>query len=229
MTSAAAKQESALWDGLATWVAPEGLAAVRGLTDRLHSLEASGSIVSVILVVYGSTRLFRAVRRALNDLWGIDLEAVEEARGRVHRYGIRYGVSLFLLLLTAVLVAVLIVIKSGFVLLGSLGTRPPPSVLWILDLATSLGVTFALFVALFRYLPETDVTWSEAAKSALVSTLLFALGSELVTLYVHHKHTGDLYEGASAFVLAILWVYYSAQVFFLGACVGAVLRQRSTP
>jgi membrane protein len=61
-----------------------------------------------------------------------------------------------------------------------------------------------------------------------VSTALFAVGSGLVTLYVRHKHVSDLYEGASAVVLAVMWVYYSTQVFFLGASVGAALRQRAS-
>ena len=58
------------------------------------------------------------------------------------------------------------------------------------------------------------------------STVLFAAGSEIVTLYVRHEQLSDLYAGASAVVVAVVWVYYSAQVFFLGACVGAALRER---
>ena len=87
---------------------------------------------------------------------------------------------------------------------------------------------FVLFTALFRFLPETDVKLHDAMTCAAVSTALFAIGSGLVTLYVRHKHMDAVYEGASAIVLAVLWVYYSAQVFFFGACVGAVLRQRSS-
>ena len=97
----------------------------------------------------------------------------------------------------------------------------------MLDVGVSVVFAFALFTALFRFLPETDVTWREAMLSAAVSTALFALGSGLVTLYVRHKHISALYEGASAIVLAVVWVYYSAQVFFFGACVGAALRHQA--
>ena len=61
------------------------------------------------------------------------------------------------------------------------------------------------------------MTWRDAGTSAAVSTVLFAVGSGLVTLYVRHKHMSDLYEGASAVVLAVMWVYYSTQVFLMGA------------
>lgn len=221
------RAESALWEGLATWVAPEGLAAIRGMTERLDRMERSGSVLGVLLVIYGSTRLFRAVRRALNQLWGIDLEGIERARSRAARYGLRYGGALLLTLFVAVLVAALIVVKAGFAVLATWSTRAAPGVLWALDGVTSVALAFVLFTALFRFLPEADVTWRDAMTSAVVSTLLFALGSGAVTLYVRHKHMGDLYEGASAVVLAVLWVYYSAQVFFLGASVGAALRQRA--
>jgi len=221
-----ARAESALWEGLATWVAPEGLAAIREMTERLDRTERSGSVIGVLLVIYGSTRLFRALRRALNQLWGIDLEAIERARPAVKRYGVRYGGALLLTLFAAVLVALLLVVKAGFAMIATLGTRQPPAVWWGLDVAVSVGFAFVLFTALFRFLPEAIVTLREAMTCAAVSTLLFALGSGIVTLYVRQKHMGDLYEGASAVVLAVVWVYYSAQVFFFGACVGAALRRR---
>ncbi len=222
------RAESALWDGLATWVAPEGLAAIRAMTERLDRMERSGSVIGVVLVIYGSTRLFRALRRALNQLWGIDLEGIERARGRVKRYGVRYGGALLLTLFVAALVVALIVVKTGFAFIATMSTRAPPFLLWGLDVFVSVGMAFVLFTALFRFLPETDVKLHDAMTCAAVSTALFAIGSGLVTLYVRHKHMDAVYEGASAIVLAVLWVYYSAQVFFFGACVGAVLRQRSS-
>ncbi len=222
------RAESALWGGLATWVAPEGLQAIRELTERLDRSEHTGSALGVALVIYGSTRLFRALRRALNQLWGIDLEGVEAARGRVARYGLRYGGAMLLTLFVAVLVALLLMVKAGFAVLATWSTRAPPGMLWALDGVTSVALAFVLFCTLFRFLPDAKVSWRDAGTSAAVSTALFAVGSGLVTVYVRHKHMSDLYEGASAVVLAVMWVYYSTQVFFLGASVGAALRQRAS-
>jgi membrane protein len=221
-----ARAESALWEGLGSWLAPEGVAAVRDLTARLDRMTATGGVAGVLLVVYGSTRLFRALRRAVNELWGIDLQAIERARPRHVRYGARYGISLLLAVLVAALVCVLILLKIATGFVGSYGGEGTEHVLAVVDLAFSIGLAFVLFFALFRVLPEAHVTAREAATSALVSAALFAVGSALVTAYVGHKHLGDLYEGASAVVVAVLWVYYSAQVFFFGACVGAALHGR---
>jgi membrane protein len=214
------RAEDALWGGLERWIAPEGIETIRQLTERLEEVEASKSWLGVLVVIYGSTRLFRALRRALNQLWGIDLEEVEAKRKTAVKYGLRYGGAFALAIFSAVLVGLIVLEKSTFAFLDL-----PGDVVWTIDLLTSVLITFVLFLVLFRFLPETDVTFREAALSSLVSTVLFALGSSLVTAYVRHKHMTDLYAGASAVVLAVVWVYYSAQVFFFGACIGAALRE----
>jgi membrane protein len=220
------RAEDALWTGLAHWVAPEGIATARALTERLAEAEREGGVLDAALVVYGSTRLFRALRRAINQLWGIDLEAVEGVRERTHRYAMRYGQAFALTAFVSLMVASLIAVKSAYALFAGLGVREPPLLLAALDLATSVALTFLLFGVLLRVLPAEHVSWRHAAAGSAVSTVLFAAGSGLVTAYVRHKHTVDLYGGASAVVLAVFWVYYSVQVFFLGACFAAALRAR---
>ena len=224
-----ARAESALFRGLGQWLDPQNLETLRQITGRLDEASSSGGVVGAGLVVYGSTRLFRALRRALNQLWGIDLEAVDGARPTAIRYGLRYGGALALAIFAAVLVGLLVVEKSAFAILTTLGLPLPAALVWTSDLVTSVVLTFVLFTVLFRFLPATRVTLREAATSALVSTILFAFGSTLVTVYVRHKHVSDLYAGASAVVLGVVWVYYSAQVFFFGACIGAALRERTGP
>jgi membrane protein len=221
-----ARAESALWGGLGRWIAPEGIATARAVTERLAREEHQGGVLDVALVVYGSTRLFRALRRAVNQLWGIDLEAIEGARERTHRYAVRYGQALALTAAVAVMVASLIAVKSLYAILAGLGVPEPPLLLSALDLGTSVALTFALFLLVLGVLPEGEVRLRHAIAGATVSTCLFAVGSGVVTAYVRHKHTEDLYGGASALVLAVLWVYYSVQVFFLGVCLAAALRER---
>ncbi|HEU4539026.1 MAG TPA: YhjD/YihY/BrkB family envelope integrity protein, partial [Polyangiaceae bacterium] len=217
--------ESALWGGLSNWLAPAGLKATRALTERLARTEASSGMIGTALVLYGSTRLFRGLHRALNLLWGVDDDG--DAPVGALTLAARHGGAFLLTLFASGLVALLLVIKAGFALLAAHGAGKVPGLLWVLDEGTSIALAFALFCALFRLLPEAPVTWREAALSALVSTPLFALGSALVSLYLRQRPLGDLYGRASAVVLAVVWVYYSAQVFFFGACIGAAMSERA--
>ena len=219
------RAESALWSR--TWpVARARRPRERAPADRAPRRRAPlGELPRGLLVVYGSTRLFRALRRAVNHLWGIDLEGIEKQRDRAARYGLRYGGAFVLALFVVVLVLLLVVEKSAFAIVASfrgcaarsdrLARRPRPR--------RSASPSSSL-PSLFRALPETEVTWREAATSSLVSTVLFAVGSTAVTAYIRHKHLSDLYASASTILVAVLWVYYSTQVFFLGACIAATLR-----
>jgi membrane protein len=216
------RAEESLWSGLGRWLTPGALESLRALTERLEHAEGTG-IVGALLVIYASTRLFRALHRALNLIWGLDLEGIERARPRVRRYAVRYGRAIALTAFVAVLVAVLILVKGAIAIVATLGTRPPPSVLYGVDVITSVVLAFLLFLTLFRFLPDTRVLLREAVLGAFVSTAFFALGSGLVTIYIARKQVADLYAGAGAIVVLVLWVYYSAQAFFVGACVGAAL------
>jgi membrane protein len=223
------RAEGALLSGLATWIAPEGMAAIERLAHDLEAARASEGLAGGALLIYGSTRLFRGLRRALNQLWGVDLEAVERARPRAERYARRYGLALLLMGLVVLLVGALVLVKGAWAALGAVGGGALVRLLWGADLVSSVLFAFVLFFALFKLLPETRVAWPEAAWGALVSTALFAVGSELVTLYLGHKRLGDLYGGAATVVVAIFWVYYSAQTLFLGACVGIAIHAKRSP
>jgi membrane protein len=214
------RAERALFEGLGTWLAPEGLTALRDLAERVDRSDSSSGW-GVLLLVYASTRLFRAMHRAVNELRGVDLERIELERSRTVRYGLRYGRALLLVTFLGVVVSALVVEKAVVAFLSRWGAGQGPLV--ALDLAVSAVLAFVLFLVFFRVLPEDDISWREAATSAVASTILFALGSSLVTYYLRHKQLDDVYAGAGALVVAVLWVYYSAQVFFFGGCIGAAL------
>ena len=95
---------------------------------------------------------------------------------------------------------------------------PLPEIdLTMLDSAVSLVAISILFALIFRYLPETRTPWKEAWIGGAVTALLFTLGNELIGLYLGKAGIGSAYGAAGSLIVIIVWVYYSAQVFFLGA------------
>lgn len=217
--------EGTLFQSLGHWLAPEGVDAVRDVTLKLDASEKTHTVAGVLLVLYASTRLFRSLKRALNHLWSIDAERIEKERKAPIRYARRYATAALLLVLVIAVISALTATKLAIALVSNYGRVDAPALLVVVDWGLSLGATFVLFYAFFKLLPEEHVESRSAAAGAALSMALFALGSAAITAYVRHKLTADLYGGATTLVMGVLWVYYTAQVFFFGASVVAAMRE----
>jgi membrane protein len=83
--------------------------------------------------------------------------------------------------------------------------------------AGAFCVMFALFAFSFKYIPNANILWSDVWRGALLTALLFMLGQFLIGLYLSRTSLVSGYGAAGSFAALIIWVYYSAQIFFLGA------------
>ena len=137
------------------------------------------------------------------------------------------------------------VLAVGFLLLVSLavsaalaafgkffsGLLPMPEfVLGALNFVVSLAGVAVLFALIFRYVPETKIPWREVWIGATVTALLFTIGKLLIGLYLGKAAVGSAYGAAGSLIVVIVWVYYSAMIFFFGAefaHVRATDRQRA--
>jgi membrane protein len=94
------------------------------------------------------------------------------------------------------------------------------------EMMVSLGTTTLMFAALFKTLPDAKLAWRDAWRGALVTSIFFSVGTTVVSLYLGHKTLDVLYGPGGSLVLLLLWVQYSAQVFFLGAALTGELAGR---
>jgi len=95
-----------------------------------------------------------------------------------------------------------------------------PQAPWLLAVANvvlSMLLTSALFAMLFRFLPDVRLEWRDVATGAVVTALMFAIGEYVIGLYLGLAATTSSYGAAGSVVLLLLWVYYTAQVFLIGA------------
>ncbi len=74
-----------------------------------------------------------------------------------------------------------------------------------------------LFAALYRIVPDVELKWRDVALGAMITSLLFMIGKEFMGLYFAHASFGSTYSAAGSPIVVLLWVYYSAQLFFWGA------------
>lgn len=93
----------------------------------------------------------------------------------------------------------------------------PQHLVEIANTGVSLLVFIFLFAALFRLLPDARIEWHEVWYGAVVTGVLFCLGKYAVGIYLGFSSTASSYGAAGSLVVLLLWVYYSAIIFFFGA------------
>jgi Predicted membrane protein len=86
-----------------------------------------------------------------------------------------------------------------------------------LEFAGSFLVITGLFATIYKLLPSTRIAWSDVWVGAAVTSMLFWVGKALIAVYLAHNAVGSMYGAAGAIIVLIAWVYYTAQIFFLGA------------
>jgi membrane protein len=133
-------------------------------------------------------------------------------RQRLAHFGMIVAIG-FLLLVSLVLSAALAAVH------GFLAARLPilAIVLPALNFALSLFVVTGLFALVYKVLPDVRLAWRDVWLGAACTAVLFTIGKSVIGLYLGRAGTTSVYGAAGSLVLVLLWIYYSAQILFLGA------------
>ena len=172
------------------------------------------TIVSAFMLLIGATTVFGELQDDLNRIWKCEAPRAAGIFGQVRKRLLSFGliVSLgFLLLLSlAVSAAVAYVGTTWF---GGAGEALAHG----LEFVGSLFVTTLIFAAVFKILPSRRIPWRDVLLGSLITALLFGVGKFLIGLYIGKNETVTTFGAAGTLVVVILWVYYTSQIFFLGA------------
>jgi membrane protein len=90
-------------------------------------------------------------------------------------------------------------------------------ILWSVNLVVSFVLISALFAAIYKILPDRPLAWRDVIHGAVITTILLTVGKSLIAFYIGSSATVSSYGAAGALIALLLWVYYSAQIFLLGA------------
>jgi len=90
-------------------------------------------------------------------------------------------------------------------------------ILTVLNVVVSLPLISFLFAAIYKVLPDRELTWRDVAIGAVVTAILFTVGKSLIGWYIGSSAVASSFGAAGALIVLLLWVYYSAQIFLLGA------------
>ena len=181
--------------------------------------QTSGLVATLLasaLLLFGATTVFAELKSSLDDIWEIrsadSNELLAALVTRLRAFSVVLALA-FLLLVSLVVNAGLAVLERVFrgywheaiVLLG-----------WFSALS-SFFVIAALFAVIYRSLPQVRLSWRDVSIDALGTAGLFILGKYLIGLYVGNSGVASSFGAAGSLIALMVWVYYSAQIFFFGA------------
>jgi len=173
-------------------------------------------VLSLFTLVVVSMGMFTELQDALNLIWRIP-EKRSAAFWRVLKNRV---LSFVLVIGSGFLLLVSLIMSALLAALGKLIVRtlPGPQVILIfVDAAVSLIVITLLFALMFKVLPDAYVAWQDVWVGAVATGILFTIGKWAIGLYLGGSPMASIYGAASSLMIILVWVYYSALIFFLGA------------
>jgi len=199
-------------------VGPNGAQAIQAVLAAARD-PASGLVaafVSGVLLLVGATSVFTELKNSLDDLWGIEQPRqsgiMTLLRTRILSFGIILVLA-FLLLISLIVSAALSVLARYA---GDVWSSSAPALV-TLSSFISFGVIACLFAVIYKMLPNVKLAWRDVWTGALVTASLFSLGKYVIGLYLGNSAVASGFGAAGSVIALLLWVYYSAQIFFLGA------------
>ncbi|HEY5898799.1 MAG TPA: YihY/virulence factor BrkB family protein [Burkholderiales bacterium] len=199
-----------LFNELSSLVGADGARAVEGLV-RNASKPQSGvlaMVIGTVLLIGGASTVFGELQNALDRIWRAPERNVTKGWWKLIRARL---LSFGMILAIAFLLMVSLVLSS---LVSALGKWWG---LHFVDLGLSFALTTLLFAMIYKIIPRVRIAWRDVWVGAAVTAALFALGKLLIGFYIGKTSVASVFGAAGSLVVLILWVYYSAQIFLLGA------------
>jgi membrane protein len=219
---AAAQGQVGPW--LQRFLSPEGAKAAE-LMLKQAATPAGGIVATVtglLTLFLGTSAFVGELRHSMNIVWRVQQPPSQET-GIIASIKAALGDRLY---------AFLIVIGAGLLVLASFvvnttvtvlaayfqGWLPiPATVLQIINVTVSFGLMATVFTLVYKMVPDAHVSWGDACVGALMTALLFILGTVALSTFVGTAGGSSVYGTAASVLALLMWVYYSTQVFFFGA------------
>lgn len=201
-------------------VGRQGATAIQGLIgDAGFEQQTQGggfaALVSIAILLVTASAVFAELQAALNAIWKA------EPRGLSVSYLLRARLlSIGLVAATGFLLLVSLLASAALTALGEWAGSVLPQAANLLEaanFAVSFLLTALLFAAIYKVLPDRRLRWRDVAMGALCTALLFSIGKTLIGWYIGGSGIAARYGATGALIVVLLWVYYSAQIFLLGA------------
>jgi len=197
----------------------QGAAAIDALRQNAAepATGITATVVSLVLLVFGATTVFAEIQNALDRIWHVPPSRKpsgvwEFIRTRLLSFGLILGLA-FLVLVSLILSAAVAALGNWWGPLLS-GTE---ILLQALNLSVSLLAEATLFAMIYKLMPRTPIAWRDVWVGAFTTAALFELGKFGIGMYLGKSGVASAFGAAGSLAVLLIWVYYSAQIFLLGA------------
>ena len=197
----------------------EGAIAVQGLLKSADgpARDIIATLISTVMLVIGATTVFGELQSDLDRIWRVPAPAKMNGiwsllRSRLLSFGLVLGLGFLLLVSLIVSAAIAAIGKWSY---GFFEGRE--AYLHTLNFGISFAITTLLFAMIYKFMPRASIAWRDVWVGASVTSLLFEIGKFLIGLYLGTTSVASGFGAAGSLVVLLLWVYFSAQVFLLGA------------
>ena len=203
-------------------VGREGAKVIQSLIDGTHAPYSGilATLIGLATLFLGGTAAVAELREALNTIWQVP-DNLQASHARNFFNVIKERFQAFGLVIVAGLVLLLSVILHAWVSAAvtyfRLAGAAPPALIHAFDWLVSFVLITLLFASIFKLLPAVRLQWRDVAAGSLVTSILFTTGKLILGVYFTQAGFADNYGSAGSLVMLLVWVYYSAQVVFLGA------------
>lgn len=204
---------------LLQYISPQQAQDIQKLADSASQHAEIGvvpALLNFFILIFGASSVFNHLQDVLNFIWKTgerkETALLRAIRERLFSFAMMLGVALILIGLVIVNSIVVVAIRLTNELLP--GTA---KLAQVINLGVSFAVMTCVFACVFKVIPDRKIFWGDVFWGAVLTAFLFAAGQFAISLYLTHANIIAGYGAAGSIVALMLWIYYSAQIFFFGA------------
>jgi membrane protein len=205
----------------------KGLVGTEGAIVAKSLMEASrntadgivATVFGLVTLLFGASGVLIELRDDLNTIWEVPSRKLSGLK-LLSCFVKDRLFSFALVLAVGFLLTVSLAISTWIAALGAFTATILPGyevIMHLVNFAAPFCVITGLFSAIYKVLPDTRIEWKDVILGGAVTSLLFSIGKLFLGIYLGKATFASTYGAAASMVVVIVWVYYSAQIFFLGA------------
>ena len=205
-----------LTGGLQSLMGEDGAKAVEGLLTSVSEPKEGiiATVIGILVLIIGATTVFGELQNSLDRIWRAPAREAggvwKLLRSRLLSIGMILGIA-FLLMVSLVLDTVLQSLSKMW------GTEGWQVLAQGINFVAGFALTTTVFALIYKLMPRAKIEWHDVWVGAAVTAVLFTVGKFLISLYIGRSAVASSFGAAGSLAVVMIWVYYSAQIFLLGA------------